>query len=55
MAIKGCVERIAQSQLSRKAKLNSFFFDENEVMHENIRKRLLAYAQIYIDNIYEKI
>lgn len=54
MAIKGCVERIAQSQLSRKAKLNSFFFDENEVMHENIRKRLLAYAQIYIDNIYEK-
>lgn len=54
MAIKGCVERIAQSQLSRKAKLNSFFFDENEVMHENIRKRLLAFAQIYIDNIYGK-
>lgn len=52
MAIKGCVERIAQSLLSPKERLNPLLFDENDVMHEEVRRSLLEFAQIYIDNIY---
>ncbi len=54
MAIKGCVERIAQSLLSPKERLNPLLFDENDVMHEEVRKSLLEFAQTYIDNIYGK-
>ena len=54
MAIKGCVERIAQSLLSPKERLNPLLFDENDVMHEEVRRSLLEFAQIYIDNIYGK-
>lgn len=54
MSIKGCIERIAHSQLSPKEKLNPFFFDENGVMHDDIRKSLLEYIQIYLDHIYLK-
>lgn len=54
MAIKGCVERIAQSLLSPKERLNPLLFDENDVMLEEARKSLLEFAQTYIDNIYGK-
>lgn len=54
MSIKGCIERIAHSQLSPKEKLNPFFFNENGVMHDDIRKSLLEYIQIYLDHIYLK-
>ena len=40
MAIKGCVERIAQSLLSPKERLNPLLFDENDVMHEEVRRSL---------------
>lgn len=54
MAIQGCIEKVALSQLSAHERLNPLYFDDNGIMFEEKRQELLEYVQIYLEAYYLK-